>query len=245
MAIRKLYLCAAAALFCQIPAAYAIFNISTPGVKEGQLDVELRNRWDFDSDSASQDGYRNHVLKLEYGMNKWWSVEVQGKVEKRQLNEYEYATSDIETKFRLAEPGTLWFDPAVKFAYEWGHTPGQANRARAKLLLEKNMGKWNTVINLNAGKEMGTNATKDTDFDAGWRVKYKLNKYIEPGIEMYNGWGELSRTGDFDDQKHRIGPMFFGEIAPGLKYQLGYLFGLSRGAEDGSVKFFLKYEIPL
>jgi hypothetical protein len=232
-------------LLCSASPAHAVFNISSPSVKEGKLEIELRNRWDFDDESASQDGYRNHVSKLEYGVNKWFAVELQGKAEKRHLNKYELNAGEIETKFRLAEPGTLFFDPALKFSYEWATTPGVANRAKTKLVLEKNMDKWNTLINLNFSKEMGTNATKDTNFDTGWRVKYKLNKYIEPGFELYDNWGELSRTGDYKSQRHRIGPMFFGEIVPGVKYQFGYLFGISDAAEDGSLKLFLKYEIPL
>lgn len=232
-------------LLCVASPARAVFNISSPGVKEGELDLELRNRWDFDDESASQDGYRNHVAKAEYGMNQWWSLEVQGRAEKRHLGEYEYSLSDIETKFRLAEPGMLWADPAIKLAYEWGHTPSIVNKARVKLLFEKNIDKWNIVSNFNFGKELGTNASRDTDLDAGFRVKYKLHKNVEPGIEMYNGWGELSRTGDYESQRHRIGPMFFGEIVPGVKYQFGYLFGISDAAEDGSLKLFLKYEIPL
>lgn len=236
---------AAVACLTLAPPAYAIFNISSPGVKPGVWELELRNRWDFDSDSASQDGYRNHVLKLEYGINKWFALELQGKAEKRHLNEYEISAGEIETKFRLAEPGTLWADPAIKFSYEWATVPSVANKAKTKLVLGKNIGKWNTVLNLNFSKEMGTNATKDTNFDTGWRVKYKLNKHFEPGFEIYDNWGEVSRTGDFETQKHRIGPMFFGEIVPGVKYQAGYLFGFSDAAEDGSLKFFLKYEIPL
>ncbi len=242
---RLLSITAASAVALAAPA-YAVFNISSPGVKPGLLELELRNRWDFDDPSASQDGYRNHVLKAEYGFNDWFAAEIQGKAEKRQSNEYEFAASAIETKFRLAKPGEWWADPAIKLGYEWAYTPSTINKAKVKFLFEKNIGKWNSVLNLNFGKEMGTNARKDTDFDAGWRVKYKLHKNFEPGVEMYNSWGELSRTGDFDnDQKHRIGPMFFGEIVPGLKYQAGYLFGISDATEDGSLKLFLKYEIPL
>ena len=50
------------------------------------------------------------------------------------------------------------------------------------------------------------------------------------------------------DQQHRIGPVIVGlqNFAPygKLKYEVGYLFGLTQATPRGTVRWRLEYEIP-
>ena len=224
--------------------AYAIFNITSPDIKKGVLGIESRNRWDFD-DRASKDNFKMHALKLDYGITDRFAVEMLGYMQDIPQHGYEYTSTEFEGKFRFYDPGEYWLDFALKLSYEWKQQDTKADQGKAKFLFSKDFGKWVHVANANFSKEIGTDASKDTELSLAWRTKYKLNKHFEPGFEYYNGLGELSDMQGYDEQTHRIGPMMFGQIVPGLKYQAGYLFGLSDAAEDGSFKFFLRYEIPL
>ena len=69
---------------------------------------------------------------------------------------------------------------------------------------------------------------------------------FEPGFEAYGELGEVSDFLPSDEQDHRIGPVIFGAlpITPTTKiqYELGYLFGLTDGSPDGTLRWQLEYE---
>jgi len=52
-----------------------------------------------------------------------------------------------------------------------------------------------------------------------------------------------------DQQDHRIGPVISGVLAGDSQgkwvYELGYLFGVSDAAPDGTLKFVVEYEFRL
>lgn len=58
--------------------------------------------------------------------------------------------------------------------------------------------------------------------------------------------GEVGHVSPSDQQDHRIGPVIFGEFAneskSKWKYEVGYLFGISDAAPDGTLKALLEYE---
>jgi hypothetical protein len=75
----------------------------------------------------------------------------------------------------------------------------------------------------------------------GWKSKYKLLPYLEPGAEFYGDFGKL----DGDSvrvEKYQAGPTISGKLGTtGLKYDVGYLFGLNEHVPDGHLKFILVY----
>ena len=61
---------------------------------------------------------------------------------------------------------------------------------------------------------------------------------------------ELPGAGKLSQQEHRIGPMFAGFYPLGLggakiKYELGYLFGLTSATENGALRWRFEVEVPL
>jgi hypothetical protein len=157
----------------------------------------------------------------------------------------EYVSTEFETKLRFYKPGDYWLDTAVKFGYEFRHDNNRANQVKTKLLVQKNLQDWYHLANFNFSKEVGEYAAKDVEMSIGWRTKYKFKPYFEPGFEYFANFSELTDMPSYGNQSHVAGPMFFGEVLPGVKYQAGYLFGISDAAPDGSAKFFLRYEFPL
>ncbi len=240
--IPLLSICAAATLSAS--PAYAIFNVSSPNIKKGIAEIESRNRYDVD-DRASRDGKIINAVKMAYGVTDRFALELQGDMEDAPNSGYNYDATEVEGKFRFFEPDTYWLDFALKIAYEWNHDPDSAEAVKAKFLFAKKLGDITVMQNTNFSKEIGTDASTDTTLSTSWQVRYTATPHIQPGIEIYNSFGEISDMPDYNSQAHRIGPMFYGRILPNLSYQVGYLLGTSHAAEDGSFKFFLKYEFPL
>jgi hypothetical protein len=224
--------------------AHALFNNNSASIKEGLFNIESRNRWDED-DRASKNSFQAHSLKFDYGLSKYATIEMQNLWQDVGKKHNKYVSTEFETKLRFYDPNAYWLDAALKFGYEFRHDSNRADQLKTKLLVQKDFPDFFHLLNLNLSKEVGADTRKDVELSLGWRTKYKLSPYFEPGFEYFANYGELVDMRALKNQPHRIGPMFFGEILPGVKYQAGYLLGLTDAAEDGSFKFFLRYEFPL
>ena len=104
------------------------------------------------------------------------------------------------------------------------------------------------TLNLLFSKEVGRNRTDDTPFFYAWQSRLRLDPHFEPGIEIYGQIDDIAAPGKLADQRHRAGPVVAGlhSLAPygKIKYEVGYLFGLTHATEEGTVRWRLEYEIP-
>ena len=125
-----------------------------------------------------------------------------------------------------------------------------AHRLQGDLLVgpaEKDVGRLTVTVNPIFEKEVGDNASKTTEFKYAARVKWRLMPQLEPAIEAYGDIGEIRRLDPSNAQRHQIGPVLLGKFRLGdtsaLRYEAGYLFGLtSGGSPDGAFKWLLELE---
>jgi hypothetical protein len=104
------------------------------------------------------------------------------------------------------------------------------------------------TLNVFFSKEIGHNRSDATPLLVSWQSRIRLHPQFEPGVELYSAIDDIAAPGKLADQQHRIGPIFaglypfyrFGKI----KYEAGYLFGLTHATESGAVRWRLEYEIP-
>ncbi len=232
------------ALLLVASPAYATFNVSSPNIKKGVAEIESRNRYDAD-DRTSKDDRMINAVKMAYGVSDYFALEMQNDWEDNPTSGYGLSSTEVEAKFRFFAPDTHWLDFALKLAYEWNHDPNSAEAVKAKFLFARKAGNINITQNTNFTKEVGTDATRDAAISTSWQLRYNNGARFQPGIEIYNSFGEVSDMQGYEEQSHRIGPVLYGDITNRLKFQLGYFVAASDAAEDGSLKFFLKYEIPL
>ena len=118
-------------------------------------------------------------------------------------------------------------------------TAGAADKIEAKALLAKEIGKVQNVVNLIVEKEVGEDSSDNEGYGLAWSGKYMYSPSFDPGIEYYGDFGDT--TDDYEDQKHRIGPVIYGELG-GIGYDAGVLFGISKAAPDATLKLNLEYE---
>ncbi|MEZ5690227.1 MAG: hypothetical protein R3D71_00995 [Rickettsiales bacterium] len=223
--------------------AYAL-KVYSPYVEKGVFEIESENRFDFDSRS-SEDRFRQHKFGVGYGVADFWAVELVGELEKSGGRGYEYEATEIENIFQLTEVGEYWADFGLKVDYEFKHPSGDADKTYVALLAAKNFDQFTTMLNLGVEREIGSNGNKNPEGDIKWMAKYNYHRLFEPGVEYYGEIGEFTNMGSYSEQKHRLGPVFYGTISSGLKYEIGTLFGISKSAEDYAVKINLEYEFPL
>jgi len=236
------------ALLLHSHKAHASHKIYSPHVEQGEAEVEVRGHTTFDSDDA-KDSKEKIKVEFGYGFTEYWFSALGGEIEEDANGDLEYEATYWENIFQLTEQGQYWVDVGLYLEYEVAHEDGNNDKIEGKLLLEKNVGKYVNTANLIFVREVGSGASNATEFEYAWRTKYLYSKKLEPGIEIYGSMGEVGHALPSDQQDHRIGPVISGVLAGDSQgkwvYELGYLFGVSDAAPDGTLKFVVEYEFRL
>lgn len=218
-------------------------DVKSPYVEKGIMEFEQKNRFDVDS-RASIDRFRQHKFEIGYGITNNWAVELGGEWEKDGGKGYKHSASEIENIFQFTETGEYWLDVGAKLAYEAAHPKGSADKVESYLLLAKNWSKFSSLVNVGFDKEIGSNSNQNPVGVLKFMTKYNYTKILNPAIEYYGNFGEITHTQNFDNQRHSIGPALYGSLGKGVKYEFGTIFGVSKTAPDAMIKFNLEYEFP-
>ena len=103
------------------------------------------------------------------------------------------------------------------------------------------------TMNLFLTRDIGHDATQATGFDFAWQSRLLLTPHIDPAMEAYGFVDDIAHSGHFAEQQWFVGPVAVGgwNFAPygALKYEAGYLFGLTSATPRGAVRWKFEYEI--
>lgn len=240
--IVKCSIVALAFFLIAIPEALATHKIYSPKVHKGQWEFEARGHVDFD-DQDSKDNKQKYKYDIGYGVTDQWKTEVVFEVEKEAgKDEFDFKAVEWENIFQLSGEDAL-IDYGLYFAYEWKPDKDDEDKIEAKILLEKRINDIKHTANLIFEKEVWGDAGKELVGEFAWRSKYYWTKLVRPGFEYYIDFGELNDGNSYDEQEHQVGPMVYGKFGGHIEYELGYLFGISDSAPDGTLRWLLEYEI--
>ncbi|MGB4058008.1 MAG: FTR1 family protein [Alphaproteobacteria bacterium] len=221
--------------------AHATKTVTSPQVNKGELEIKSKTGITHDDDSESKDGAVQQKFTAEYGVTDRLEIEAEAEFENSGDDDNtDFTALALESKFELTEPGQYWMDVAVKGAYEFNMTDGP-DKIEGKLVLGKDSEMFKHRANIILEREVGDDAADETEVAISWSSRYRYNPMFEPGFEIYSEFGALSDGSEFDEESHRIGPVFYGKINS-FKYEAGYLFGASDAAADGTLKAILAYE---
>lgn len=216
-------------------------KVYSPIVEEGELEFEYQ--LDLKQDSVPAiDNDAKHQFELEYGITDHWQSAVYGVFRKKPGDTFRYDQFKWENIYQLFEQGERWLDAGLYFEYILPADAAKADILEFKLLLEKQWRPTLHTLNLVLKKELGANAAQGTVAGYAWRSKWRLMPQLEPGFEAYGSLGPIANTLSPGEQNHLLGPVLFGKLAQRIEYEIGYLFGLTRGTENGSFKLVLGYE---
>lgn len=231
--------------------AQAGFKVYSPYVEYHEFEIEYRPSVSIDGDDA-KDNEQKHPLGFGYGVTEWWFVELYGIWEREPGSgeENSFAAFELENKFQLTDPGEYWADFGLLVEYERTDAGSSPDELAVSLLFAKDLGKFEATYNVEFARLIGNGATDDIELAHRFQLKYRLDPAFEPAIEVFGEFGPIDDMPGFDEQEHYIGPVATGAIALNdsgmkLKYNAGYLFGVSDEAADGVVKAIVELEIPL
>jgi hypothetical protein len=223
--------------------ALATKKVYSPHVVKGEFELEYRGGVDFD-DNAKKDGKEKHKTAVGYGATDWWFTELYvARFEKANNNaDLEYEGLEWENRFQISEPGAWWVDLGLYVAYEFAVEDEHSDKIESKLLLEKEMNRFVHKANLILESEVGGDSEEALEGGVAWSTRYLLKEYFEPGVEWHGEFGAFEDDLSWDEQKHLLGPVIYGKIGDHVKYDVGYLFGVSDAAPQGELKWVVELE---
>ena len=225
--------------------AFALKKVYEPYAEQGELEVETTGVYDIDS-HKNKNAVQEYRYAVGYGVNSFWHTELELEAETQETDEaitrFKATHMEWENVFQLAEKGQYWMDPGIYLAYEAPLINKQVGQFEGKILLEKGLGKISNILNISFNQEISQGASRHTDTGVSWSTKYRLSKYLEPGVEYYNDFSAIDHHLDYNQQSHQVGPVLYGSLNRHIKYDIGYLFGISQAAPYGELKWVLEYE---
>jgi hypothetical protein len=242
-----------AALMVGPAPARAEFKLFYPVIDYREIEIEHNGDTTFDRAKSGKSNNQSYTNEIEIGATTFWKVGLEAETAAPSGQNFRYEATTVENFFQLTPQGKYWAD--LGFFAEYSHAASRAGADSITLgpMVQKEIGDifgQDTLhtLDLFFSKEVGRNRTDVTPLILAWQSRVRLHPQFEPGIEVYSVIDDLASPGKFADQQHRLGPMFAG-IYPlsrlgNIRYEAGYLFGLTRAAERGAVRWRLEYEIP-
>jgi hypothetical protein len=226
--------------------ARADFKIHEPIVVPGELEIEAYADRSFDH-RPDKNSAQNNNYELAYGVTDWWKPELEAELHRDPGGKLRYDATTFENIFQPFEQGEYWLDLGffAEFSRSQRHTDPDA--ATFGPLLQKQVGHTLHTLNLLLTRQIGDSAKTGAVFDYAWQSKWLWKPEVAPGVEIFGEPGRLGHFGSISDQQHRIGPIVTGAVllpqVGKLKYEVGYLFGVTNAAERGVAKLQLEYEL--
>lgn len=229
-----------------VSTARADFQVHSPIVDYLEFEFEHNGAVTFDKKNSGLSNDQSYTNAIGYGVTPFWKVELEGETNAPPGKNLSYDATTMENFFQLTDQGEYWADLGFFAEYSHAASRGAPETVTFGPTAEKEIGNTLHTINLLVGKQFGHDNIGATDFQIAWQSRWRLNPLAEPGIEYYADIPDLESPGKLASQQHRIGPVLVGMYlfpAHGdVKYEVGYLFGLTRTTESGAVRWKLEYE---
>ena len=232
------------------PVARAEFKVRYPNIDYREIEIENNASYTFDKRANGNNHDLSFPTEIGVGVLPFWFVELELETAKHPGRKTSLDAVTFENYFMLTEPGKYFLDFSI-FA-EYAHVTSSEGSDTAKLgvLLQKDHAKFLHTLNLYVEKEVGAAASTANTFQYAWQTRYQLSPLFQPGFEIYGQIEDLNHPGKLSEQELRIGPMFAGSYNLGqlggrgkIKYELGYLFGVTNATEDGAIRTRIEYEV--
>jgi high-affinity iron transporter len=230
------------AVLLHAPRAEAGHKVYSPIVEEGEVALEFHGHRQSDGD-PELDGARQFKLELEYAPAAYWLTALVGEWEKEPSGSQEATEAAWENIFQLFEQGRYAVDVGLLVEYAHSLESGGDDKLEIGALLQKDWGRHVLTANLVAERELAGGA--ETELEYALQYRWRRDQRFEPGLELYGEFGEFGEFGSIGDHGHALGPAAFGKLPLGqgaLRYEVGWLFGLTEDAAAQTVRFLLEYE---
>jgi len=164
-----------------------------------------------------------HWLELEYGLTDNWDISMYQMFQQNNLpagSNFEYAGFKVRSRYKIGKRGQFPVDPLLYLEYERDDTSHEPNVIEGKVVLAKDIGKFNIAYNQIFEMPIEHDALLEHQYAVG--VNYQIFPNCALGVES---------KGNFTKDKYYIGPTI-GFLTSRLWVSAGVLRGISKKADD-------------
>lgn len=218
-----------------------------------EIEIEHEGSAGFDH-SPDKDGGRFYSVDIGTGPTPWWHAGVELDIEKEAGSDADDGARlqgvTLENQIRLTRPGENWLDAALYSEITRSAARGVPDDVLAGAAFLKDIGTTTHTLNLFFDKAFSTDDDySGVRFSYAWQSRWNLYRYFAPAIEAFGASGRVDRFDSFQEGQLIAGPVATGTILLGpagkLRYEAGYLFGVTDNSPSGTIRWKLEMEIPL
>jgi hypothetical protein len=200
--------------------------------KKGEVEVTFWN--DVNMPEADEDDsyHSKHQVELEYGLTDWWQVAYYEVYTWSDRNDWDRDALKLETKLRLAEAGAWPVDVALYLEYKNpnGSRDVRSDVIEPKLILSKDLGPWNLIVNLITERKINENAPWEFEYTAG--VSYAATPRTRLGVELKQGLGDSDEVEFSSRQPLYLVPGIYTSLTPHIRVLAGPAIGLTKPSDE-------------
>ncbi len=237
----------AATLLACAPAlpASAALRVYSPYVEEGEAEIETQFDATADHRPTKTGAYTANI-SVGYGVTSFWKAEVEGQWKRDPQGGMTFDSTSFENVFQVTEQGKYDVDVGFFAEIETVRKRGDHNSITLGPIFRKEFGSNVTTVNFLFTHELGNRSAAGATFETRVQSLWPITDALQGGIEAYWQPGRLGAFPGVNTQGLRSGPALAGDWrVPGLgklKYELGYLVGITANAPQGTLRGVLEYE---
>lgn len=187
----------------------------------GLAEIEYYNTVQLPDKGHAEVNTWQHWLEIEYGLTNYWDISLYQQF--KQTNKtnnasFEYDGFKLRTRYRLGEMGDYLFDPLIYLEYIRSDDLSKPGILEGKLILAKDMGRFNMSANLILEKELSGSSETELGYAAG--TSFELSPSLKIGLESKGG-----------EQKYYLGPVI-ALSANKLWLSFSTILGLTAESDD-------------
>ena len=221
--------------------ALALDEIYSPNAEPHEAAIEYNGSRTFDKDS-SKDNAQEHELALEFGATDHVTLEASLGFAKDPGDDATLEDVELEGRYMFSEPGKNWVDTGVLLAYGFSTHSDDPDSLEAKLLLQKDTGRFTHTANIGFEQQVGDHASGGPDGAFLWNSRYRYSEEFQPGLELQSDLGSGATLHHFNEQEHYIGPAVWGRLFGHVRYQAALLRGVTDESSDMAARLHIEYE---
>ena len=226
-------------------AAQAALRVHSPIVEEGEGEIETAFDGTGDHRAAKTGGWTSNV-SVGYGVTSWWKAEIEGQWKRDPQGAWHFDSTSFENVFQVTPQGKYAVDLGFFVEYEAVSQRGDHSSVTFGPLIQKEFGANVTTVNVLFTHELGNRSAAGMGVEARVQSVWPITDYVSGGVEAYWQPGRLGAFALVSAQGLRSGPVLTGDVrVPGvgkMKYEVGYLMGVTGASAQHTVRGVLEYE---
>jgi hypothetical protein len=233
-----------AVLLVSAQPASAQFYVRSPDVDKGEFKLEEHGAV-YSGPGEDERRRQSHELEAKYGFTDRFEGIAELTARENIGDSLKWHRFELGGQYELVERHGDGWGLAFRSLYEWALQDGDPDEILFGPLAKYVWGHDSLTVNAFFIGQVGDHRDIDSlELKFNWRLKHELNETWGVGVEGYSEIEDLSHTGTWDEQKHRVGPVAYLELEgmPKWEFAVGTLFGVSDATSDVTFKFDIEAE---